>query len=165
MKIHQDKNPNNTVESQKQELKRTRSRPSMSVPYQKLKTTEIPGYYTHWMNDYPGRIATAQQCGWEFVKPEEANIIGDSPGVAPGESGNTDLGNKISIYVGRTDWGTPLRAFLMKLKLEYWYEDQEARNQVSEAFNEQIRSNSVPDNAEPGTQFARHSITRNKQLF
>lgn len=39
---------------------------------QKLALEKRPGYYTHWFNDFPGRIDAALENGWTYRKDKEA---------------------------------------------------------------------------------------------
>lgn len=112
--------------------KKQRARPSMDVRRQKLSHTEIPGYHTHWFSDDPGRIHEATKCGWEFVESHEVFIEGDLLSLHAGESGNTDLGSRVSQVVGVSKFGTPVLGFLMKLKDEWWEEDQERKNEAAQ---------------------------------
>ena len=80
---------------------------------------QIPGYHLHIFNDEPGRIQTAIDGGWEFVTPDEVGGTKDSV-----TSGNTDLGDKVRFLVGTSEKGDGLYAYLMKIKEEWWEEDQ-----------------------------------------
>ncbi len=113
-----------------------RKRIPMSVPVQKLEVPDIPGYHLHWFKGEPARIARALDGGYEFVKSGELQINNVSLGGDSAESGNTDMGSNISIVAGSglgTD-GQPLRMVLMKIKLEWYEEDQ----RLQEDRNEQV---------------------------
>jgi hypothetical protein len=89
-----------------------RERPVFGLPMGKFGVTQsIPGFSMHIINDYPGRIAFAQQCGYQFVKKSEVNIL---PGVV---SRDRDLGDQVSYVVGYGDKGEPITAYLMKIPL------------------------------------------------
>lgn len=98
-------------------------------PERKLYIPEdaIPGYVMHWFRGEPGRIASAIRKGWEWVVPDEISEHVRALGVGADflESGNTDLGSKVSVPAqeGVGPNGQYLRLFLMKLKKEYWDED------------------------------------------
>jgi hypothetical protein len=82
--------------------------------------TKLDGYCLRWFNDTPGRIELAQSGGWEFVSNGE---------VAQGYShkvlnSNSDVGNKIRAIVGVMDTNQPLYAYLMKIRKEWFDEDQ-----------------------------------------
>jgi hypothetical protein len=99
----------------------------MSAPQSRLSIPEIPGYHLHWFMDREGRIERAKQAGYEFVTPAEARPQSRLLGSDPLKSGNTDLGDRVSIAAGGEGLrGQPGRLYLMKIKQEYWEEDQKA---------------------------------------
>ena len=85
----------------------------------RFQVDEIPGYHLHWFNE--DRVNRAKQAGYELVRPSEAKLNGRSIGTSVG---NTDLGDCVSV-VGSPGQGTQ-RTVLMKLKEEWWREDQAA---------------------------------------
>lgn len=109
---------------------RDTSRVPMSIPLRKLEVPEIPGYHLHWMNGDPARIAQAQRAGYEFVDADEVNLLNTGLANDSALSGNADLGSRVSIVSGE---GVP-SLFLMKLKEEWWEEDQS----TLEDRNEQV---------------------------
>lgn len=131
-------NPANRVGATKAERKRI----PMSVPVQKLEVPEIPGYHCHWFNSgTAGRIERAQAGGYEFVNADEMSLNNVSLGGDSAVSGNTDLGSQVSVIAGKQfdQVGQPARMILMKIKMEYYLEDQklvEKRNdQVADALS------------------------------
>lgn len=108
----------NSIESRKQEREKQRKvRAPLGVPRSKLSAPQIQGYSTRWINDTTGRLQNAEAGGYEFVYERELD----------GQAGNTDLGEKVSRIVGRNEDGTPLRAFLMKIKETWYREDQHTK--------------------------------------
>jgi hypothetical protein len=110
-----------------------RKRIPMSVPVQRLEVPEIPGYHLHWFISSGERLQRAIDGGYEFVDPREAQINNVSLGGDSAVSGNTDMGSRVSVVSGQEVGkdGQPVRLVLMKLKQEWWEEDQllvEARN-------------------------------------
>lgn len=109
----------------------------MSVPVQALEVPEIPGYHQHWFNGTPERIQRALDGGYEFVDRDEVTPNALALGGDSAASGNTDMGNRVSIVsgqeVGRD--GQATRLVLMKIRLEWWEADQ----QLVEDRNMQIR--------------------------
>jgi len=118
-------NPANSPMEKLDLASQARTRIPMSIPRLKLSTPELPGYHCHWVNDYPGRVMQAIQAGYAFVPPDEALITMPDLGGSP-LGGGTDLGSRVSVVVGATTEGTPLRAYLMKLPNEFFKADQEA---------------------------------------
>ena len=117
-------NPANSAEQKLSEAREQRTRIPMSVPRQRLTCPEIAGHHVHWINDEPGRVMQAQQAGYEFVSPQEALItINDLAGSMIGEG--PDMGSRVSVVVGiQRDDKTPMRAYLMKIRNEWYREDQ-----------------------------------------
>ena len=95
---------------------------------------QIPGYHMHIFNDEPGRIQTAIDGGWEFVTPDEVGGVKDSV-----TSGNTDLGDKVRFLVGTSEKGDGLYAYLMKIKEEWWQEDQAEIQKRNDRVDDAIR--------------------------
>jgi hypothetical protein len=95
---------------------------------------QIEGYHTHIFNDSPGRIQHATDVGYEFVSPEE--IGGVSTNVV---SRNTDVGDKVRFLVGTSDNGDALYAYLMKIRQEFYEEDQDEVQSKLDLVDEAIR--------------------------
>lgn len=96
----------------------------MSAPMAKLTTPDIPGYHLHWINDYPGRINQAIRAGYQFVEQEEVHVNSRDIAGDRSEFGGTDLGTRVSIVVGTDDKGKELRGYLMKIRSEWYTQDQ-----------------------------------------
>ena len=126
----------------------SRKRIPMSVPKAKLSVPEIAGYHLHWINDYAGRVAQAHQGGYEFVSEEEALVNSFSLGTASDLSGNTDMGSRVSVVVGKNEDGTALRAYLMKIRNEWFVEDQAVAQERVEAVDQQIKRGRVGSEAD-----------------
>lgn len=110
-----------------------RKRIPMSVPVQRLEVPEIPGYHLHWFLSTAERLQRAMDGGYEFVDEREVKINNVSLGGDSAASGNADMGSRVSVVSGQEVGkdGQPTRLVLMKLKQEWWEEDQklvEARN-------------------------------------
>jgi len=133
-----------------------RKRIPLSVPQRKLEVPEIPGYYLRWFKGLL-RVAQAQRASFEFVSPEEVALNEISLGGDGGKTGNTDLGDRVSIIEGGEldGSGNAVRMYLMKQKLEYYYEDQaiaQKRNDsVAEALTAGYAQGQVGGRAEGET--------------
>lgn len=109
-----------------------RDRPIFGVPQGKFGIVgEIPGYKLQIMNDMPGQLDYAIHCGFEFVKKGEVGIL---PGVV---SKDTDLGEKISYVVNPKTDG--MKAYLMKIRKEYWDRAQAEIQKGPDQVEAQIR--------------------------
>ena len=108
----------------------------MSLPQLKLSVPDIPGYHLHWMVGTASRIKQAQAAGYEFVDSDEIDIPNTGLADDASSSGNTDLGSRVSALAGNSvgEDGSASRLYLMKLKQEWWEEDQK----LVEARNEQV---------------------------
>lgn len=103
-----------------------RKRIPMSVPVQRLAAPDIPGYHLHWFVGSKERIQRAIDGGYEFVDDRELKINNVSLGGDSTTSGNTDMGSQVSVVSGDEldKSGQPTRLILMKIKQEYYKEDQ-----------------------------------------
>ena len=103
-----------------------RKRIPMSVPVQRLEVADLPGYHLHWFLSSPERLQRAMDGGYEFVDEQEMKINNVSLGGTSAASGNTDMGSRVSIVSGQEVGkdGQPTRLILMKIKQEWWDEDQ-----------------------------------------
>jgi len=116
-----------------------RKRIPMSVPRQRLEVNDIPGYHLHWMSGRPGRIPQAMQAGYEFVDIDE--VVVQNMGIADDiiVDGNSDLGSRVSVVCGAGEGDQPERLYLMKLREEWWQEDQAELRQKNKSIEDQIR--------------------------
>lgn len=117
-------------------IKAERKRIPMSVPVQRLAAPDIPGYHLHWFNGTPERISRALDGGYEFVDEREAQVNNVSLGSTSTASGNTDMGSRVSVVSGEQlgKDGQPMRLILMKIRQEWYEEDQK----LVEGKNEQV---------------------------
>jgi len=99
-------------------------------------TDEIKGYVMRWFNDQNGRIQQALDGGYEYVNKKEVPKLGIGDGQLHQE--NSDLNSRVSKVVSR---GEPIiRAYLMKIKKEWYDEDQVAKEQVNAQVDEALRA-------------------------
>ena len=81
--------------------------------------SQIPGYHLHIFTDAGSRVQEAIDSGYEFVTPTE--IGGVSENVV---SRNGDLGERIRYLVNPRAEGTEQFGYLMKVRQEWFEEDQ-----------------------------------------
>lgn len=114
-----------------------RKRIPMSVPVQRLEVPELPGYHLHWFLSTSERLQRAIDGGYEYVNEGEMQINNVSLGGDSAVSGSTDMGSRVSIVSGQEVGkdGQPTRLILMKIRQEWWDEDQ----QLIEARNTKVR--------------------------
>jgi len=111
------------------------NRVPMSSGQQKLSVPEIPGFHLHWMRGTPDRLQAALQGGYEFVSLEETRQTNLTLGGDAKKSGNTDMGTRVSHISGGDAIvdGQPERLYLMKIREEWWQEDE--KNRISHSDN------------------------------
>ena len=144
--------------------KRVRQRIPMALPTLKLAVPEIPGYVLHWFRGNSQRLQQAQQAGYEFVERDELLI--NSTGLANSydDDGNTDMGTRVSVASGSEDSESGNRMYLMKIRQEFWDEDQLAVNARQEQIAAQLRGDK--GFAEGGMDSSnRYSRGENRNMF
>jgi hypothetical protein len=117
----------------------TRERGVFNGTNKKLSVkTEIPGYQLRWFNDTPGRLdAAVSRSWWEFVTQDEIAVADTNKVVQR----NSDIGNKVRAVVGVTDQNEPMYAYLMKIKKEWFEEDQQdSADKIRAGEKEMIRT-------------------------
>ena len=99
----------------------------MTSPTRKLEVPDLPGFKMYWFRSEPGRIQRALKAGYEFVKPEEVDINNFDLAGNLNNPGSTDMGDRVSVAAqdGVGENGQFMRLILMKIKIEWWTEDQE----------------------------------------
>jgi hypothetical protein len=148
-----------------------RKRIPMSVPVQRLEAPEIPGFHLHWFNGTPERIQRALDGGYEFVDEREMKINNVSLGGESTRSGNTDMGSRVSVVSGQEVGkdGQPTRLILMKIKQEWYEEDQKlvmARNeQVAAALRGGLIGSENDQAGDTAMRYVDKSRTRIPDLF
>lgn len=100
---------------------------------------KIEGFHLHIFNDVPGRIQQALDGGYVFVTPDEIGSVKENV-----VSRNTDLGDKVRFLVGRDETGDALYAYLMKIKQEWYEEDQMAMQEKNNLVDDAIRNGGSP---------------------
>ena len=105
-----------------------RRRIPMSLPQMRLEVPEgcCPGFHLHWFVGTPNRIQRAQDAGYEFVSRGEVFVNNKDLAGDVTQSGNTDLGDRVSIVDGDGTGvdGQASRLYLMKIREEWYAEDQ-----------------------------------------
>ncbi|MDE2097564.1 MAG: hypothetical protein KGL39_09985 [Patescibacteria group bacterium] len=106
------------------------ARAKLDIPY------SIPGYHLHWINDTPGRIAYAESVGYAFVTQDEVRLTERTL------SGS--LGTNVSRLVGKQEDGvTPMQAYLMKIRQDWYDEDQRALQGKIDKVDDAIRGGNI----------------------
>jgi hypothetical protein len=101
----------------------------MSTARRRLYAPEIPGYRLYWF--HADNVQAAIGAYYEFVKPDEVHTNQLNVANPATQPGGTDLGSRVSLIADKHEDGQPARAYLMKIKVELFEEDQKeiaARN-------------------------------------
>ena len=100
--------------------------------------TEIPGYQLRWFNDQDGRVeAAVGRAWWDFVTQDEI-ALQDGNKVL---DRNSDVGTRVRAIVGSLDNGDPLYAYLLKIKKEWFDEDQQSgAKQIRDSEKEMMKN-------------------------
>lgn len=130
----------------------TRDRIPMSLPQMKLAVPEIPGWHLHWMAGTPERLAQAQRAGYVFVEDDEVNVSNPDLAGSASKTGNQDMGSRVSLVsgAGSAD-GQASRLYLMKIKEEFWQQDQKQLEDRNEQIAATLRGGATPQANPHGT--------------
>lgn len=110
-----------------------RVRKPMGTMEQKLAYPARPGYHRRWFNDVRNRIARAQEAGYEFVLENR--------------DGREE---KVSALVGTNEDGSPMTAYLMEIRQEFYNEDQAAKQAAVDEIDAAIMRGVRGQDAEQG---------------
>ena len=109
-----------------------KSRKPFGVPRSKLGVSFlIEGYHLHWVNDTPGRIHEATSGDYEFVSPKEVGV--------------EEKDDRVKRLVGTNEDGSAMYAYLMKIRKDWYDEDQAQVQSVQDAIDNQIRNGKLED--------------------
>lgn len=122
----------------------------MSAPIQRLQVPEKTGYVRHWFRGDPGRLVRAQQAGYRFVNPDEVRVNNFDVGGSREQSGNTDLGTRVSLISGDESGpdGQPHRLYLMEIPKELYEHGQKILESRNESIAESLRSGLIGSDQE-----------------
>jgi len=135
----------------------------MSAPVQRLQVPEMPGWKLHWFRGEPGRIARAQRAGYRFVDETEVRVNNFDLGGSKDNSGNTDLGTRVSIEAGEDDG----RLYLMKVPQELYDYAQKLLGREVDSVVDALTSGKVgSENDEEASDTANRYVQRKRtKLF
>ena len=100
--------------------------------------TQIPGYHLHVFTDAGGRIQAAMDSGYEFVSPDEVGGVSENV-----VSRNGDLGERIRFLVNPRAEGTEQYGYLMKIRQEWFEEDQAELQAKNDKIDSAIRKGNI----------------------
>ncbi|CAB4131957.1 hypothetical protein UFOVP135_37 [uncultured Caudovirales phage] len=100
--------------------------------------SQIPGYHLHVFTDAGGRIQAAMDSGYEFVRPDEVGGVSENV-----VSRNGDLGERIRFLVNPRAEGTEQYGYLMKIRQEWFEEDQAELQNKNNLIDAAIRKGKI----------------------
>jgi len=117
----------------------------MSLPKERLNVPDIEGYHLHWFRGSPDRIARAKQAYYEFVTSDEVGLNNFDLGGDASQSGNTDMGTRVSVVAGDDldNTGQPSRLYLMKCRKELFEASQAILAERNESIATAIRGGRI----------------------
>lgn len=95
---------------------------------------ELDGFITRWFNDLDDRLQRAEDAGYQYVHRKEIGQVGDKDI----SNGNTDVNSRVSRVVGRQPTGQPIRAYLMKIRKDWYEADQAKKEEVNARVDQAI---------------------------
>jgi len=120
-------------------------RPMMGTRLKLEVRDKDPNYVYRWFNDEGDRIQEAVESGREYVFKEDVQL--DTSVEKPG------LGSCVSKAVGKHADGSPKMAYLLRIRKEWYDEDQIEKQKVVDRVDESIRTGTiatVPNAYTPG---------------
>lgn len=127
-------NPANRLPMAEEIASGRRKRLPVSNGRRKLEVPQIPGFNLYWFLER--NVQAALEGGYEFVESTETVLNQHGLANASETSGNTDLGSRVSVGTRGPDGGE--RLYLMKIRLEWFNEDQLAIHQRNKAILQSI---------------------------
>lgn len=115
---------------------------------------KLRNYHVCWVNE--PKLEDYRNADYEFVTRDELGMT--DIGEQDIGHGNTDLGSKVSRTVGRDVDGRWMRAYLMKLPMAYWKEDQAALEAENSRIDQAINAGTT-DGIERGYRKNNHRVT------
>lgn len=114
--------------------------------YRNVLTVEgqDPNYKYRVVNDTGDRVLQLQELGYEMVSDKTIKV-GDRRVAVP-----TAEGTPVRVSVGKDSNGNPQYAYVMRIKKEYWEEDQQAKQDVINETEKQMKRD-ARDSADYGS--------------
>jgi len=131
--------PNEVVVRKEGERPSRKRRGVFNGMRQKLQVLgDLPGFHLCWINDIPGMIAQARDGGYEFVADNEIEMANNNV-----VDRNTSEGTQVKVLVGTNEDNSPMFAYLMKIRNDYYEEDQKDQQEYNDKIDTQIRGGNI----------------------
>lgn len=113
----------------------------MSVGMKRLEVPTRDGYHRRWFRSDAGRIQRALRAGYQFVDPEDVELNNFDLGGDAKESGNSDMGSRVSVVSGDgiDATGQPGRLYLMECPNELYEYSRSVIDDRNESIAEALR--------------------------
>lgn len=117
----------------------------MSMATKRLEVPQREGFHRRWFRGDPSRIARAQQAGYRFVNPEDVDVNNFDLGGDAKDSGNTDLGSRVSVIAGDDidPTGQPGRLYLMECPEELYQHSRSIIEDLNDGVAEALRGGKI----------------------
>ncbi len=115
----------------REERETRKKRRPLGGPSLKLDYPTRPGYHRHWMNDHKNRLHDADETGYEFV-----------------EEDHDGRQMKVTRRVGVHEDGSPMLAYLMEIRQEFYDDDQAAKQAEVDEIDRAILRPDQPNDSE-----------------
>src|SRR5574343_700072 len=122
-----------------------RKRVPVGVPRLKLNAPNREGYVRRWVNDDNTRLKDFEEGGYQYVYGAKA---GDAAG--NDVTAREGLDSRVSRVVGKKDDGSPLTAYLMEIRQDWYDEDQLAKMRIIDEKEAQMRRGEDSQGGRPG---------------
>jgi len=111
----------------------------------RLEAPARDGYHRHWFRGTGERIARAQQAGYTFVDAADVKVNNFDLGGDASNSGNTDMGSRVSVISGDDSDGAgqPGRLYLMECPSEFYEHAQTILAARNESVAEALRGGKI----------------------
>lgn len=129
------RNPVN-VESDSEAVEKRPTRIPVGMRPKLAVVGKDPAYAYRFVNDTPGRIDMFKQGGWELVTNQEVDVGGNRA------EESSAIGSHANVVV---DGGNGMRAYVMKIKKEWFLEDQAAQAEYVDSLERDQLSVNVND--------------------
>lgn len=100
-------------------------------------------FQPRWVVDRPGRIDNAMAGGYTFVQDSNMTVE-----VGEGTDGRDKMSTAVCRTVGTHEGGAPMKAYLMKIRREWYEKDQRDKQAEVDKTDESIKQGTVA--SQPG---------------
>ena len=98
-----------------------------------------------WVVDRPGRLQAAQDGGYKFVEDPTMQVE-----VGEGQNGRDRMSTAICRTVGTHEDGSPMKAFLMKIRKDWYEKDQREKQKEVDKVDEAISRGEIARQTDDG---------------